>query len=176
MTAAAEDRLLVLLRHGEAEQGHDRTDADRVLTEAGHEEAVAVGHWFAEHGIGADLVLCSSATRTRQTCEDLAAAGCPEARVHHDQRLYNASEEAILDVVREAEPDASVVLVVGHAPGIPRLTSLLADGEGSVQAHELLGQGFPTGSFAVLAYSGHWSDLAPAGARLERFVVPHPVG
>ncbi len=176
MTAAAEDRLLVLLRHGAAEQDAGRSDADRVLTELGHEQAAEVGHWFAAHGLGADLVLCSPATRARQTCEDLAVAGCPEARIHHDRRLYNASPEVILEVVREADVDASVVLVVGHAPGLPVLTSMLADGEGSERAHELLGHGFPSGSFAVLSYAGHWSALAPADARLERFVVPDPVG
>jgi phosphohistidine phosphatase len=171
MTRAAEDRVIVLVRHGAAEQGN-RSDADRVLTQRGHAEASEIGHWLAAHEIGADLVLCSPAARTRQTCEDVARSGCAETDVHHDRRLYNGSPDAILEVVREADPEASVVLVVGHAPGIPGLASLLADGEGSTEAHELMAEGFPTGSAAVLTYSGHWNDLAFADARLERFVVP----
>lgn len=176
MTRAAEDRLLVLLRHGAASQDGGRTDADRPLTDRGHEQAAQMGHWLVEHEIGADLVLCSPATRARQTCVGLARAGCPEAQVHHDRRLYNASPEGLLEVIREADPDANVVLVVGHAPGLPGLASLLADGQGSQAAHEAMADGFSAGSAAVLSYSGHWSDLSFADARLERFVVPHPVG
>lgn len=172
MTRAAEDRVLVLLRHGHAEQGLGRTDADRALTSRGHEESAEAGAWLHEHGIGADLVLCSPSTRTRQTCDDIFRAGCAETTVHHDGRVYNASPEALLDVLREADENADVVLVVGHAPGLPGLASLLADGQGSTEAHELLAQGFPSGAFAVMGYAGHWRDLALTEARLDRFVVP----
>lgn len=172
MTRAAEDRTIVLLRHGTAAQGLGRTDADRPLTERGHAEATQAGHWLSEHGIGADLVLCSPATRTRQTCEDMARSGCAEAEVHHDRRLYNASPEALLGVLQESDPDASVVLLVGHAPGVPGLASLLADGQGSTEAHELMADGFPAGALALLSYSGHWSELGFADASLERFVLP----
>lgn len=173
MTTSAEDRTLVLVRHAEPEPGgvgqHDR---DRSLTDRGREEAQLIGQWLCEQGIGGDAVKCSPAQRTRETMAEAAAAGCAEAEVEIEHRLYAARAEDVLDVVREAPEDASVVLVIGHAPSLPGATSMLADGEGSEQAHELLAEGFPPGAAAVLRFSGHWSDLAFGAATLDRFHVP----
>src|SRR5699024_4216529 len=88
-----------------------------------------------------------------------------------EHRIYNASADRLLDVARGADADANVVMLVGHSPGIPALASLLADGEGSDRAHELMSEGFSTAGVAVLRFSGHWGDLAPGVARLDRFHV-----
>ena len=171
MTTASEDRILVLLRHAKAERGGLAEDHERQLTPRGRKDAAAAGHWLVEHGIGLDEVICSTSTRTQQTAEQLWGAGCPEAEVHFDRRVYNASPDALLEVIRESDPEASVVMVVGHAPGIPALASMLADGEGSGEAHQLMSRGFPTSGMAVLRYSGHWADLGECAALLERFHV-----
>ncbi|MDO5502840.1 MAG: histidine phosphatase family protein [Actinomycetia bacterium] len=170
MTTASEDRVLVLVRHGAA-TADGGSDEERELTAAGWADAHEAGRWLREFGLGFDEVLCSTATRARQTCEAMWEGGCSEADVHHDSRIYNASAQRLLDVIREADQDADVVMVVGHAPGIPYLASILADGEGSLQAHDALGEGYPTTGIAILSYAGHWGDLAPATARLDRFHV-----
>ncbi|HHU09005.1 MAG TPA: histidine phosphatase family protein [Intrasporangiaceae bacterium] len=170
MTTASEDRLLVLVRHSAAESAGS-SDLERELTDRGWEDAREAGRWLREFGIGSDEVYCSTARRAKQTCEGIYDGGCSAADIKNDARIYNASAQRLLDVVREADEDANVVLVIGHAPGIPYLTSILADGEGSEQAHEALAEGFPTTGLAILSYSGPWSDIGPATARLERFHV-----
>ena len=50
-------------------------------------------------------------------------------------------------------------------------TSLLADGEGSREAHEALGQGFVTSGLAVLRYAGEWADIDFGTCELTRFHV-----
>lgn len=172
MTRSAEDRTLILLRHAKAEQGGYERDHERELTAKGRADARAAGQWLHDNGIGLDEVLCSTSARTQQTAEGVWSAGCPEADVHHDHRIYNASATTLLDVLREADGDANVVMLVGHAPGIPSLASILADGEGHDEAHDRMSKGFPTTGLAVLRYDGHWSDLAPGGAYLQEFVVP----
>ena len=170
MTSAADDRIIVLLRHAEAQDpGLGSADIERELTSAGSLQAEDVGAWLHELGIGFDAVLCSSSTRTQQTAEGVWSGGCAETDVHVDRRLYNASAQAILDVIRETDEDADVILVIGHAPGLPALASALADGEGSIAAHDAMAGGFPPAALAVLRYSGHWRDLAPDAAVLERF-------
>jgi phosphohistidine phosphatase len=171
MTKASEDRLLLLLRHAKAEQVVGKPDHERELSSRGRRDAEAAGKWLADHGIGCDLVLCSSSARTMQTADGIADC-CAEAEVWTDRRLYDASAQGILEVLHEADPEATVVLVVGHAPGLPTLASLLADGQGSVQAHRRMAEGYPTCGLAVLRYSGHWSDLGFDDARLEYFAVP----
>ena len=171
MTTASEDRVLVLLRHAKAERGGYERDHERELTDRGRRDAAAAGRWLVEHAIGLDEVICSTSARTQQTAEELWTSGCPEAEVHFDHRVYLASPPTLLGVVRQADPEAAVVMVVGHAPGIPALASLLADGEGSSAAHQLMSEGFPTSALAVLRYSGHWADLDGGAAVLDRFHV-----
>lgn len=174
MTRSAEDRTLVLVRHAKAEQaGWDR-DHERVLTGRGRKDALAAGRWLSEHDLGCDEVLCSTAARARETADGMAAAGCCETDVRYEQRVYNASPDTLLAVVREAHVDAQVVMMIGHAPGIPALASLLADGEGRDDAHELMSRGWPTSGLAVLRYAGHWSDLGHGSAYLSAFAVPRP--
>ncbi|MGL4744942.1 MAG: SixA phosphatase family protein [Dermatophilaceae bacterium] len=171
MTRAARDRTLLLLRHAKAQQGGYERDHERELTTRGRGDARAAGRWLVDHSIGVDEVLCSTAERTQQTAEGIWSAGCPEAEVHLDRRIYEASPERLLDVIHDAGDDADVVMVVGHAPGIPILTELLAAGAGSADGHRALGAGFPTCGLAVLHYAGRWSDLTAGDATLERFHV-----
>lgn len=171
MTSAARDRTLILLRHAKAEQGGYDRDHERELTDRGKRDARAAGEWLRDQGIGLDEVLCSTSERTQQTAEGVWSGGCPETEVHLDRRIYGASPEALLDVVREADEDADVVMVVGHAPGLPTLAELLADGEGSAEGHRALAEGFPTCGLAVHRYRGRWRDLAFGDAPLERFHV-----
>lgn len=173
MTTSAEDRTLILLRHAEPEAGRaGQDDRERPLSERGREHAQDIGRWLREQGIGCDEVMCSPALRTRETMQEVAEAGCSEAEVQIEHRLYNADAHAVLSVIRESVNDANVLLVVGHAPGLPAVASLLADGEGDDDAHDLLSNGFPPGAAAVLRFSGHWDDLDFGAARLDDYRVP----
>lgn len=168
MTRAAKDRKIILLRHAFAGDGSG-ADHERELTVHGHVQAAAVGRWLHEHAIGIDEVLCSTAIRARQTAEGVWEGGCPEADVRFDKRIYNAAPEQLLNVLREADEDANVVMLVGHAPGVPALASVLADGEGSAAAHGALAQGWPAGAVGVLTYQGAWGDLDAGTATLTKF-------
>ena len=59
-------RTLTVIRHAKADEGEGMTDRDRPLTEKGERDAAGIA---AVPGRAAwpDLVLCSPATRTRQT-------------------------------------------------------------------------------------------------------------
>ncbi len=164
------DRTLILLRHAKAQEGGAR-DHDRELTARGQRDARAAGAWLHQQSYGIDEVLCSTAERARQTAQGVWDGGCAEADVRYENRIYEAQPEALLQVLREADEDAQVVMLVGHSPGIPTLASLLADGEGKRGAHEALAQGYPTAGIAVLSFQGHWADLAFGAAALERFEV-----
>ncbi len=67
MTLASDDKVLILFRHAKAEQVVGKPDHERELTARGRKDAHAAGAWLREHELGAELVLCSTATRTRQT-------------------------------------------------------------------------------------------------------------
>ncbi|MCU1536184.1 MAG: putative phosphohistidine phosphatase, SixA [Humibacillus sp.] len=175
MSTAPRPRTLVLMRHGKAEEGFDKPDHDRELAPRGRADAAAAGRWLRDEGLVPDLVLCSSATRTRQTWEQVSAGGAECDAVEFSRTLYLAGADAVLETVRGdagASEAVRTVLVIGHNPTTAELTSVLSDGSGSAAAHDGLSQGFVTSGLAVLAVPGEWADLDAGTCVLERFHVP----
>ncbi len=118
----ADRRTLILMRHATAGHGVGR-DHDRPLTDHGRQEAADAGRWIRGSLPAIDAVLCSTATRTRQT---LAAAGI-QAPVSYQDGLYGGGTEDILELLRRVPETADTVLIVGHAPGIPSAAAALAE-------------------------------------------------
>ncbi|MFW6597700.1 SixA phosphatase family protein [Propionibacteriaceae bacterium Y2011] len=151
---------ILLLRHAEAVSVvPGRPDADRPLTEAGRARAAAVGDGLREAGITVDLVLCSSARRTRETTEALRL-DCP---VEHRDELYNAGSDTIEELLHLLPEDVSTVLVVGHAPGIPALAHDLIDPDtADLTALAAIDRGYPTATLVRFTYDGPWAELRQA--------------
>lgn len=117
-------RQLVLLRHAKATPGSDTgEDIDRPLAQRGRDDAPVVGRALAEAGAAPQIVLVSTARRTRETW-DLVAPSFRMATVRFVDKLYLAPGDVIL---REAE-EAGVanVMVIAHNPGLHELASRLA--------------------------------------------------
>ena len=146
---------LILMRHGKAER-HAQTggDFERALVESGRADASMMGKVLAGLAYEPDLLLVSSARRTRETA-DQVLAHFPKARVEHLRDLYHADPEEILLALEDAADGAGTVMVVGHNPGMHELALRLAlGGEASpIQTNKLRGR-FPTATVVVLAWDG----------------------
>ena len=68
-------RRLLLIRHAQAGEGP--VDADRPLTAAGEERALAIGVWLERAGVLPDRVLVSPARRAARTWELAGASSAP---------------------------------------------------------------------------------------------------
>lgn len=165
-------RTLVLVRHAKAAWPDGVVDHERPLAGRGRRDAPAIGRWLAGQAVSADLALVSSAHRTVQTYELLAAhlPGAPDPVVTDD--VYAAGAGDLLDLLRGIDDEFAVVLVVGHNPGIGTLAGLLDDGAGAVDGRSRMRLEYPTSAVAIMDVDGGWSGLDPAGARLRAFGVP----
>jgi phosphohistidine phosphatase len=164
---------LMLLRHAKSEKADPgMRDHERSLNARGRSDAPAIGAYMARHALVPDLVLVSTATRTRQTWERLATALAAAAPVTYEDRLYNAAADAILALVKATRPAVRALLVIGHNPGLHDAARLLI-ASGDVEARERLNEGLPTSGLAVIDFPGKdWRKLHAHGGRLERFVTP----
>jgi phosphohistidine phosphatase len=164
---------LMLLRHAKADKREGGTpDQDRPLNARGQRDASAIGAYLSRHGLVPDLSLSSPAKRTRQTWEALAQqlSGTPPARF--DERLYDASADAIRIVIRETEARIGTLMVIGHNPGLHDFACRVI-ASGDVEARETLREALPTAGLVVISVAGPaWRDLHFHGARLEHFVTP----
>ena len=117
---------LILLRHAKTEKAEaGQRDHTRRLNARGRDDAPMIGAYMARHGLVPDRALVSSAARTRETWERVAAELAARPQVIHEERLYNAGSEAILALVKETEPSVRTLLLVGHNPGLHDLARLL---------------------------------------------------
>jgi phosphohistidine phosphatase len=164
---------LVLLRHAKSSWADEHVaDFDRKLAPRGRKAAVAIGAWLAEHGFQPELILSSSARRTRDTVAGLGAIA-DAAEVVYEDALYLAEPEAILRRIAKLRPALTRVLVVGHNPGLERLALRLTPADSP--EHARIASKFPTAALAWFTIDGDgWRSLA-GRTQLKRFVVPAEV-
>ena len=141
---------LILMRHGKAER-HAQTggDFERALAPSGREDAAQMGKVLAGLGFSPELMLVSSARRTRETGEQVAAS-FPKTRVEHLRDLYHADPEEIVQALEDEADGATTVMVVGHNPGMHELALRLAlqGGASPIHTNKLRGR-FPTSTVLV---------------------------
>ncbi len=166
-------RRLYLLRHAKSSwDDPSLADHDRPLAPRGRKAARRLGAHLSEEGIEPELVLCSSARRTRETLERLGGA-VGGSTVEVEEGLYAADADALADRLRAVPDEVRSVLLIGHNPGLEELALDLA-GRGEALAR--LEEKFPTGALAALELSTSWAGLSPGSAELTAFVVPRELG
>ena len=160
------ERRLYLLRHAKSSwKDTGIPDHDRPLAGRGRKASKAMAEHLHAENIKPELVLCSSATRARQTFERLEPLGARE--VHIERELYGADAATLLARLRDVPEAVASVMVIAHNPGLEDLTRVLAP------QHHDLGEKFPTGALATLAFRERdWASLERGTAELVDFVRP----
>ncbi len=160
------DRTLYVFRHGEAAPGSaDLDDEFRPLTEKGRRDVLRFGAILRR--TPPTVVWCSPATRTRETLAGLVASAAPTALpTTHEPRIYDASLDALLEVLAETPRDATVAALVGHNPGVSDLVRTLL-------APETKGLGPITpGTLVVLRTRAAWDALGRKSCTLALYDSP----
>ena len=117
---------LYLLRHAKSSWADEAMgDFDRPLADRGREACDVIGAYMEEKGIDFDLVLVSTAVRTRETIALVKERAKLRGEVLYDDRIYEATTSQLLEVISEIDDDRESVLLVGHNPGIEELLALL---------------------------------------------------
>lgn len=167
-------KTILLLRHAKsAWDSADLSDHDRPLNRRGERSAAIMADHLVTEGPRPDLILCSTAMRTRQTLAPLVKAlGLPAPPISLEKELYLASEDALLERLRALSEELQTVLLIGHNDGIGQLAGMLA-GRGQEPALGQLRDKYPTGALATLRFPrGPWSALKPGACELLAFVRP----
>jgi phosphohistidine phosphatase len=168
-------RQLLILRHAKSSwDDASLPDRDRPLNKRGRHAAAIMRRAMQAHGLSPDLVLVSAAKRTMQTLEALEPWD-ETPLIEPMESLYLATSDQYLAALQAVPETVRSVLLIGHNPGLHDLALLLMaprpPGEAAQAAHRL-GAGFPTAALAEMTVSTPWSELAPGGARLVRFLTP----
>ena len=155
---------LILMRHAKSDWGGlNLPDHDRPLNARGALDAPAMGAWLRARGHLPDQVLCSTATRTRETLSGLGLA----APATFLPALYHADPDTMMEALRDAT--GKCVLMVGHNPGI---AACAADLLAQTPDHPRFDD-YPTSATLVARFEiDSWTDLRWGLGEAVAFVIP----
>ncbi len=157
-------RRLALLRHAKS-SWDDLTQSDhaRPLNSRGERDATRLAATIEALGLRFDRVLCSTATRTRETWDHLAGAlkaGRPPLPRYLEE-LYLAEPEKLLATVRREGDGVETLLLIGHNDGLHEFALGLVNEATDLAARDRLSEKFPTAALAVFDCPiDDWSRLS----------------
>jgi phosphohistidine phosphatase len=180
------DKLVIwVLRHAKAASDGPSGDVSRPLTGRGRRQAESVREHLQslgqspKHSLGQalpTLVLCSPATRARETAETVMPA-LPEAHIQFEQVLYDEDADGVLEWLKQLDPPEPRIMIVGHNPTLHELCLILTETDSHEEVEALR---LPTAALVRLDEavagssrgSGSWSSLTVGGATLGHRFVP----
>lgn len=159
-------KQLILLRHAEAQsQRPGLADFDRSLTDQGRTEALDAADCLRRASVRIDALISSPAQRAKETALIVAAQLDFNRSLRYERLLYGEEVQKLLQPLRQCEPEAATVLMVGHNPGLSSLASHL--GQNLTVTREALGSG-TDGDSPIRRLNGAPIELTTAGiCRIE---------
>jgi phosphohistidine phosphatase len=158
-------KTLLVMRHGKSDwETSIGRDHERLLNDRGQRAAKRMGKHLVERGLDPELIVSSSATRTRETTERLLEEWGGTPRVIFDRVLYLPEAGAVIEYLARNAGDAQSVLLVNHEPTCSTLIRQLCK---ETVAH------FPTAALARVDLAiDDWQDLRAGVGELSWMTVP----
>lgn len=160
-------RLLVMIRHAKSSWANPlQSDFDRPLNERGKREAKEMGEKLLGRGLKPDLIISSSAKRTKQTAKKIAnAVGYDFDKVLFEEKLYHCIPSVFEEMLYEVDDSVKTLFIVAHNPGITEFVNELST--------DFRIDNMPTcGIAAVVFESDEWSKLL--SLKREPFLFEYP--
>jgi phosphohistidine phosphatase len=169
-------RRFLILRHAKAGPHDEKDDKERQLIDRGRSDAALMGRAMRAKDYLPQLVLCSSAARTKETWENAGPELGTKPEAKFLDSLYDATAGTILKCVHAANDTAATVLYIGHNPGLEQLARMLVreprDKDERQRAAALMSK-YPTGALSVIDFDiAKWAQLAPGAGILVDFITP----
>jgi phosphohistidine phosphatase len=157
---------LYLFRHAESVDKQLREhDRDRELSSTGIKDSIQIGVYLSRENINLDLIITSSAVRTKATTQLAAdAMKFDPAKILIEDELYEASVRTFLRFITELDDDNNSVMCVGHNPTITYLAECLTRAE--------IGD-IATAGLCIIKFNiNSWRDVQQGNGELVRYVYP----
>jgi phosphohistidine phosphatase len=157
-------KQLLLLRHAKSDWDDvSLRDIERPLAKRGRRDAPRMGRALKARQVTIDYVLCSPATRARQTMELFTEAAGIKAPVEFEEHIYDAGVADLIKVVRALPDEHTTAILIGHNPGFESLLGRLTG----------LYHTMPTAALACMELPvEHWQDVEGGKGKLLWLLTP----
>jgi len=144
-------KTLLLMRHGKS-SWKDETleDHERPLKKRGRKDSARIAREIRKHDLVPDLILCSSATRARETVKALTKELDTPIRVVFSDELYMGEPEDFITALKVLTEDESVVMIVAHNPGLEAYLQIV---DGKIESVPTAGLGY------LMLALDDWKDI-----------------
>jgi phosphohistidine phosphatase len=120
-------KTILLMRHAKSSwKHHDLADTDRPLAKRGEKDAPRIGHLIKDKDLTPQLILTSTALRSKRTAELVAGKSGYKGEITSLESFYLAEPPAYLEELRRLPDDLDRVLIIGHNPGLEGLVQILS--------------------------------------------------
>jgi len=145
---------LWVIRHAKSSWADEgQSDFDRPLKRRGEKDGKKMIRWMRAQDARPEQIISSDAARTRATAEFVREGfGVPADRLRFDHRLYAASVDMQLAVLREVPEGVATVALVAHNPESTEFVNTLA-GQRVIEK-------LPTFGIAMLNVPVPWSEVS----------------
>lgn len=158
-------RTLFLVRHAQsADKQSGQADHARELTATGRQQATDLGLFFQERKYFFDLVISSTAIRTKQTLEHIfdVAKNSHNNHIIFEDEYYQGTSRYYYNSLLTLDDQFHSVLILGHNPSMTDLLSRL------LQQHTA--ESFSPASFAEIHFEVNaWQNLSEYSGKLITF-------
>jgi phosphohistidine phosphatase len=156
---------LYLIRHAKSDWSDiSKSDFERGLNKRGKKAIFTMSDALLENGVMPDLILSSTAKRTKLTAKGLANEIGYNGKIKYLDALYMAEPLEVISIIKEIKDKYDNVFIIGHNPEITELTDLMLD--------EYIDNVPTLGIVAVDLPIEQWKRFKPEKARLNFFIYP----
>ena len=155
------------MRHAKSDWSANGDDHARPLNKRGQKSAQAMGSWLRDMNWLPQEVLCSTATRTRQSLDLL---GFPDIQTRFERALYLGEASDLIGTIQTAKTDT--VLLVGHNYGIAECAhQLVADWPEHPRFMD-----YPTCATSLIQFDvTTWANITAGTGQCAAFAIPREV-
>lgn len=160
-------KKVILMRHAKSSwKKRGLSDHSRPLNKRGNKAALLMGEFINSINLIPDLVVCSTAMRTKKTIQLIDSKINKNIKIVYDERIYYTDEEGVLDIIKKQEDDITSIMIVGHNPTMEFLTEELIDSTFNYNK-------FSTCALAVIDFKAkRWQDINKGEGQLALFKTP----
>jgi phosphohistidine phosphatase len=143
---------LWIVRHAKSSWADPgQADFDRPLNARGMKDGKRMMRWMRGQAASPQCILASDAMRARATADFVREGfSVPPDRLLFDHRLYLASPDTLMEIVRELPDDCPSVALVGHNPGSTEFAN-------AIVGRAVIGD-LPTFGMVLVTLPKRWSD------------------
>lgn len=163
---------LYIMRHAKSSWAiPGARDFDRELNERGLNDLKKLSKVISNEQIFPDLILCSSAIRTRQTLDGIVHAFDNKPQIVFTERLYSSGQDEYIEMINTTK-SAKSILIIGHNPMCGSLATILP-GSGEPAELEKIVYKYPTAALSIIDFDkDDWADVSKGSGVLRKSIFP----